>query len=142
MAFLETSTVGETTHPYIPRLPLILATTEENDIRKRTYLKAYEWKLSDMLESISYLDYVFLSNSTDLKWLRREAFGPIQQHLDHESEVALFLKGKFRAPSTKKKTPISRKKVKQRTDSVVVHDSATQSGGGGDGDIHTIGNTV
>jgi hypothetical protein len=135
LTFLETSFVGKTKHPLVPRLPLLRAEKEENDIRKRAYVKAYEWKLSDILDTLAYLDYVFLSNSGDLKWLQREAFGPVQL-LDAESEAALFLKGKFRAPSTKKKTPVvSRKKTKTQTvgpDNPMEGSSATYSQGPGE----------
>ena len=108
LEFLESAAVDTTDHPHLPRLPLIQAGRPENDIRKRTYTKAYPWKLVDMLDSISYLENIFLSDASEYKWLRREAFAPM--NMDATALEALLLKGKFRASSTKKKAPASRTK--------------------------------
>jgi len=113
LEFLESVAVDTSDHPHLPRLPLIQqAMQPENDIRKRAYVKAYPWKLVDILDSISYLETIFLSDGSEYKWLRREAFAPM--NMDETALEALLLKGKFRAPSAKKKTPASRtKKSKQ-----------------------------
>ena len=115
MEFLESS-IETKDHPHLPRLPLIKSEKPENDIRKRTYIKAYPWNLADILDSVVYLDSIFLSDASDFRWLRREAFGPM--NLDETASETLFLKGKFRASSAKKKT--SRKKSKRSGSEVSV----------------------
>lgn len=111
LAFLESSTDNDKhEHPHLPQMPLLRAERPENDIRKRSYRKAYDWKLEDILDSMSNLENIFLMDASKYKWLRREAFGPM--NMDAAASEALFLKGRFRASSVKKKAPASRKKPK------------------------------
>jgi hypothetical protein len=89
-------------HPHFPRLPLIRAVNqeEEHDLRKRAYVKAYMWKLEDIMESVAYLDHFFLADASDGRWTRRETFAPVTK--DEAALEALFLKGRYRASTSKK----------------------------------------
>ena len=122
MEFLERE-LETNDHPHLPRLPLIQADRPENDIRKRAYVKAYGWSLSDILDHVVYLENIFLSDASAYKWLRREAFGPM--NMDETASDVLFHKGRFRASSSKKKAPSSRKKTKPHTSNNSVNSGPT-----------------
>ena len=61
-----------------PSLPLIRPIKVENTIKKRVYVRAYDWSLRDptFVQSMNALEEVFFNDASSYKWLRRGVFVP------------------------------------------------------------------
>lgn len=110
LEFLE-SELETHNHPHWPRFPLIQS-NRDNDIRKRLYTKAYPWKLSEILDSVVYLDSLFVQDPSDFIFLRREAFSP--WNLEDECAENLIFKGKILRGNVKLKNKKPKKRIYNR----------------------------
>jgi len=93
----------------LPSLPLIRPVQMIGDLEKRFYEKVGDWKLQDVMDKVSALENIFLSDCSKYKLMGREKFCPRLER----GEQLLLLKGNPPAAATgkvKKVTVTQRKK--------------------------------